>query len=264
MKVKRKTVVATVRYQESAKSKISKESFMSNILTESLEDYLLDIYIVNIRKKIIRLKDIAKRRGVKLPSAVNAIKSLAQKGFIAHESYGYIELTDFGIEQAKRLYERHKTIYKFFHNILGLDEILSEKEAHKTEHDLHEKTLNLLLKFTEFVEKAPVDDKPRWLKHFAYFVETGKFPECINEGGKEKVYEKTLNELKVGDQGKIIRIGGDSEGLKRRLLDMGVIPGNKVRVEKVAPLGDPIDIFVKNYHLSLRKNEAAQIVVEEI
>ena len=191
---------------------------MSNVLTESLEDYLLDIYIVNIQKKIIRLKDIAKKRGVKLPSAVNAIKSLVRKGFVTH----------------------------------------------KMEHDLHEKTLNLLLKFTEFVEKAPIDDKPRWLKHFAYFVETGKFLECINEGGKEKVYEKTLNELKVGDQGRIIRIGGDSEGLKRRLLDMGVIPGNIVKVEKVAPLGDPIDIFVKNYHLSLRKNEAAQIVVGEI
>ncbi len=237
---------------------------MSGILTESLEDYLLDIFVISMQNKIVRLKDLAKKRGVRLPSATNAIKSLMMKGLVVHESYGYIELTDFGIEEAKKIYERHKTIYKFLHNILGLDETLAEQEAHKMEHDLHEKTLELLLKFTEFVEKAPVEDRPRWLKHFRYFVETGKFPECIQEGGEKKVKEKKLNELKIGSKGRILRIGGESGTLKRRLLDMGITPGSEVKVEKVAPLGDPIDIFVKNYHLSLRRDEASQIIVEEI
>ncbi len=236
---------------------------MSKVLTESLEDYLLDIFILQIQNGIVRLKDLAKRRGVRLPSAVTAVKSLSAKGLIKHESYGYIELTDFGMAEAKRLYERHKTIYKFLYNILGLDEGLAEKEAHKMEHDLHEKTLNMLLKFTEFVEKAPVSDKPRWLKHFNYFVETGKFPDCIREGG-DMVKEKRLNEIEVGKSAKIIRIGGEMSALKRRLLDMGITKGEIVKVEKVAPLGDPIDIVIKGYHLSLRKEEASNIVVEEI
>ncbi len=234
---------------------------MSITLTESLEDYLLDIFMISTQQGVVRLKDLAKKRRVRLPSAVSAVKSLVKKGLVTHESYGYIELTDFGIEEAKRLYERHKTIYKFLHFILGLDEELSEKEAHKMEHDLNKKTIDLLLKFTDFVEKAPGGDTPRWLEHFRYYVETGKFPECIKEGG-ERMKEKTLNELSVGMKAKILRIKNTAEGLKRRLLDMGVIPGTMIKVEKVAPLGDPIEVSVKNYRLSLRRDEASQIIVE--
>jgi Fe2+ transport system protein A len=72
-----------------------------------------------------------------------------------------------------------------------------------------------------------------------------------------------LSELKKGQKAKITSI--NSKGLiKRRLMDMGVLPGETVEVEKIAPLGDPIDIFVKGYHLSLRKSEAEQINVEVI
>lgn len=64
-----------------------------------------------------------------------------------------------------------------------------------------------------------------------------------------------------GQSGRIIKIQVTG-ATKRRLLDMGVVAGTPVRVEKVAPLGDPVEIFIKNYYLSLRKNEAAQIDVE--
>lgn len=70
-----------------------------------------------------------------------------------------------------------------------------------------------------------------------------------------------LSELKVGQKAKIISL--ESEGLlKRRLMDMGIVKGEVVYVEKIAPLGDPIDIAIKNYHLSLRKKEAEGIEVE--
>ncbi|MHB0916068.1 MAG: FeoA family protein [Thermoleophilia bacterium] len=67
--------------------------------------------------------------------------------------------------------------------------------------------------------------------------------------------------LKPGQKGTITRI--DVSGpLKRRLMDMGVLVGVEVRVEKVAPLGDPIEVRVKNYSLSLRKKEAKSILIE--
>lgn len=70
-----------------------------------------------------------------------------------------------------------------------------------------------------------------------------------------------LSMLKPGERGKIIKIG--TLGLsKRRLMDMGVIPGEIIIIEKVAPLGDPIEISVKNYFLSIRKKEAMEIDVE--
>ncbi|MEW6721511.1 MAG: FeoA family protein [Thermodesulfobacteriota bacterium] len=67
--------------------------------------------------------------------------------------------------------------------------------------------------------------------------------------------------LKPGQSGRISGIGAIGP-LKRRLMDMGVLVGEKVRVDKVAPLGDPIEITVKNYSLSLRKKEAEGILLE--
>jgi ferrous iron transport protein A len=69
--------------------------------------------------------------------------------------------------------------------------------------------------------------------------------------------------LKPGEQGKITKIGALGP-VKRRLMDMGVLVGEKVKVEKIAPLGDPIEITIKNYNLSLRKKEAEGISVEAI
>lgn len=70
-----------------------------------------------------------------------------------------------------------------------------------------------------------------------------------------------LARLRPGQRGTITTIGAIGP-MKRRLMDMGVLKGVEVKVEKVAPLGDPIEIIVKNYRLSLRKSEAAGIGVE--
>ncbi len=70
-----------------------------------------------------------------------------------------------------------------------------------------------------------------------------------------------LSMLKPGEKGKIAKIGAIGP-LKRRLMDMGVLVGEDVRVEKVAPLGDPLEVTIKYYNLSLRKKEAEEILVE--
>jgi ferrous iron transport protein A len=70
-----------------------------------------------------------------------------------------------------------------------------------------------------------------------------------------------LASLKPGEKGRITAIGSVGP-LKRRLLDMGVLVGEEVKVQKVAPMGDPIEVRVKSYNLSLRKNEAEAIAVE--
>jgi Fe2+ transport system protein FeoA len=72
---------------------------------------------------------------------------------------------------------------------------------------------------------------------------------------------KKLNELKKGDRGKVVRISGGGS-VHQRLMDMGLITGSEVKIQGVAPLGDPIEIRVKGYNLSLRKSEAAAITVE--
>ncbi|MEQ2129658.1 FeoA family protein [Caldanaerobacter subterraneus KAk] len=78
---------------------------------------------------------------------------------------------------------------------------------------------------------------------------------------EEKV--STLDKLPVGTKGKIVKIKAVGE-LRRRLVDIGVIHGTEVKVEGVAPLGDPIEVTVMGYRLSLRKSEASQIEIEVI
>ncbi len=71
----------------------------------------------------------------------------------------------------------------------------------------------------------------------------------------------TLKDLNPGQEGTVMSIGQRGP-MRKRLMDMGVTPGIKVKVVKVAPLGDPIEINIRGYELSLRKNEAENIKVE--
>jgi Fe2+ transport system protein FeoA len=75
------------------------------------------------------------------------------------------------------------------------------------------------------------------------------------------VKEKSLQELKPGEVARVVRVSG-SGSIQRRILDMGIVKGTEIEVERVAPLGDPIEVKIKGYHLSLRKEEAANIFVE--
>ena len=72
-----------------------------------------------------------------------------------------------------------------------------------------------------------------------------------------------LSEMKPGEKAQIERVAGDG-AVKRRIRDMGVTTGSLVEVVRVAPLGDPMDVKIKGYHLSLRKEEAADISVKKV
>lgn len=72
----------------------------------------------------------------------------------------------------------------------------------------------------------------------------------------------TLRELIPGESGTVTSIG-EKGSMRRRLMDMGVTPGTSVKVIKVAPLGDPIEINIRGYELSLRKDEAQNIMIKK-
>ena len=73
----------------------------------------------------------------------------------------------------------------------------------------------------------------------------------------------TLRNLGVGKSGQIITVGGE-KALRRRLLDMGFTPKTTVTVKKAAPLGDPIELFLRGYSLTLRLEDANRIAVKEV
>ena len=72
-----------------------------------------------------------------------------------------------------------------------------------------------------------------------------------------------LSEMQEGQTGTVAHVGGNGI-LRRRILEMGIVRGADIHVEKYAPLKDPLELIVKGYHISLRVEEAAQIVVENV
>ena len=74
---------------------------------------------------------------------------------------------------------------------------------------------------------------------------------------------KTLRETKIGETVKVVKLHGEG-AIKRRIMDMGITKGTEVYVRKVAPLGDPIELTVRGYELSLRKVDAEMIEVEAV
>lgn len=88
---------------------------------------------------------------------------------------------------------------------------------------------------------------------------TSQDSECLVAAPEPK--QVPLNELCVGQKGIVVRVGGDAR-LHARLLEMGLVPGETITVEHMAPLGDPMRLLVKGYRLSLRRKEAAQVLIE--
>ncbi len=73
--------------------------------------------------------------------------------------------------------------------------------------------------------------------------------------------QMTLDELPIGEDAVITKVGGEGV-LRCRLLDMGLIPKTKIKVRKVAPMGDPIELHIRGYELTIRKEDARRIEVE--
>lgn len=82
---------------------------------------------------------------------------------------------------------------------------------------------------------------------------------------KFKVGEKTrLSNLKKGQKAKVVFLSAEDKSLRRKLMDMGITEGVQIKIKKIAPLGDPIDIELRGYELCVRKSDLATIDVEVI
>ena len=215
------------------------------VVTESLENYLRVIYEVQLESDVVRIKDIIKRLKVSTPSAVQAIKKLADKGLVTHEKRSYVKLTQKGIIQAEKVYQNHKMLFRFFKEVLGIAVGEAETLSCVMEHHLTQESFGKFKALVEYFLK-----KPQVFKDFQNFLKEGKR------------MRTTLDSVAVGDAVKVLGIEGSSP-LKSRLLSMGILPGVTVKLERIAPLGDPIEVIVKGFRLSLRKEEAKAIIVEK-
>lgn len=120
-------------------------------MNQSQEDYLEAIYVLSFEEEHVRMSDVAKHLSVSKPSVNKAINLLQEKGLLHHEHYGTILLTEDGKALAKKVYERHKVIKRFFVDILKVDEVTAEEEACRVEHCIGEDTIEKLKDYVHSV-----------------------------------------------------------------------------------------------------------------
>jgi len=195
-------------------------------ISPNLEDYIEAIFELSQNTKKVRAIDVADKKNVSKASVNNALKRLVQEDLIEHKTYGKIRLTEKGLKLARKLDARHGIISQFLQDVIDVEPEIANADACVIEHHVHKETIDKIIKFTQSIDS-------------------------------------TLNHIPPGKRCKIkkIKLKGPA---KQRLLEMGIHTGETVKVERIAPLGDPIDIKIKRYHLSLRKKDAANIEVEEL
>jgi DtxR family Mn-dependent transcriptional regulator len=250
---------------------------IAQTLSASLEDYLEAILLLVRDKAVVRSRDISERLRVNRSSVAGALQALCKRGLVNHEPYGFVTLTHEGTEIAKCVLRRHVALRDFMVSVLLIDEAEADEAACRMEHGVSKHIVDRFVECAEFVVTCPRAGS-KWVHGFGYQCDEApysadKCEKCISEclkdlrnttkNGEVVTMSITLEELKPGEKGMIEKVAGGS-AVKRRIRDMGVTSGSLVEVVRVAPMGDPIDVKVKGYHLSLRKKEAADITVKKV
>jgi len=153
-------------------------------LSSTMEDYLETLFLLSQEKGAIRVKNIAKRLGVKMPTVTNMLKSLSEKGMIDYEKHEYLELTKRGRAIGQEIDRRHHIISRFLTDILKIDPKTADAEACQMEHAMSPATLRRLAQFMEFVQFCPRTGSS-WLSFFEEYCRHGLRPEKCAEHMKD-------------------------------------------------------------------------------
>ncbi len=236
-------------------------------LTSALEDYLETIFELVRDRKVARVKDIAKARGVRAGSVTPAMHRLAELGLIRYVEREYIDLTPAGEKAARRVYARHQVLARFFHHVLGTPEDVAQADACAMEHSLSDQGMDHLVRFLEFMQVCP--DAQAFLAAFHDCKRLSGGPEQCpgtcqprtrRRGGRSAALP-SIADLRPGQRARIALVDGGG-AIRRRLLDMGLLPDVQVEVQRIAPAGGPVWIKFEGTQLTLRRNEARAVLVE--
>jgi len=122
---------------------------MTETLTSSMENYLETIKNLETDKGVVRVKNVAQELKVKMSSVSGALETLAKERLISHEKYGYIQLTDQGKRLAEAICSRHRTLFRFLTEVLGVDPKTADEDACKMEHAVSPMVLEKLVELVE-------------------------------------------------------------------------------------------------------------------
>ncbi|HSV27351.1 MAG TPA: DtxR family transcriptional regulator [Sedimentisphaerales bacterium] len=235
-------------------------------LSPSLENYLEAIFNIVAEKGVARTRDICLRLGIQAGSVTGALQSLSREGCINYAPHELVTLTESGRATAARIVFKHNKLRQFLVEVLELPRKDAETIACSMEHYTTVEMAARLAAMTDFFANAP-ELRKRLTRCMAEAVQScrdGCEMNSITAEGNQIMVNSantvTLMEAAPGRKYTILKVHGRST-VARRLTEMGAGKGAEVLVERVAPLGDPIEIKVRGYRLSVRRSEAKNIEV---
>ena len=232
----------------------------------SVEDYVKTVHVLSRNGTAASTSDISRVLKVAPASVTEMLKKLAEKGYVDYSPYKGSTLTAKGVEEAQKIARKHRLLERFLHDVLRIGKNAVHKQACEMEHVLSDEAEEALCRLLKYPDKCPDDAKtipPCDLK-------LSSCEQClqIHSKGLEEIGKRQENlvstcDLKEHDLGKVSFVRGDHKVLQR-LLDMGLTPGTRLSVVRVAPLNGPIEVAVRGSKLALGRDIASNVFVQII
>lgn len=233
-------------------------------MSRSTEEYLEALYTLTQDDKTVSTTEISKRLKIAPASVTEMLRKLADSGYVNYSPYQGVTLTPKGFEIAEKMARKHRLLERFLHDVLKIGNERVHEEACEMEHALSDETARALCQTLKSPDKCPDDEKviPPCDFSFSSCDECRKWGgDSLEKVGRRKANVVSMGTLKEKQEGTIAFIRGDNKVL-RRLLDLGLTPGTKISICRVAPLKGPMEIAVRGSRLALGEGIASNVFVE--
>ena len=231
---------------------------------KSTQDYLKAVYGLSKNGDLVGNTQIAKKLDVAPASVTEMLKKLSEEGYIKYSPYHGSTLTEKGLIEAQKVTRKHRLLEKFLTDVLHIGKDKVHTQACQMEHALSDEAEESLCRLLKHPDTCSDDGKaiPACDLPFSTCEECIKLHEQgLEEVGKRHANLTPIRELKGGKYGKISFIRGEHKVLQR-LLDMGLTPGTRIRVVKVAPMDGPVEVSVRGSKLAIGQDIACNVFVE--
>ncbi len=231
---------------------------------KSTQDYLKAIYNIAKNGDLVSNTEISQKLNVAPASVTEMLKKLYEEGYIKYSPYHGSTLTEKGLQQAQKVTRKHRLLETFLSDILHIGKDKVHKEACQMEHALSDEAEESLCRLLKHPDICSDDGKtiPACDLPFSNCEECIKLhSQGLEEVGKRNKNLISIRELKGDKFGKISFIRGEHKVLQR-LLDMGLTPGTRIKVVKVAPMDGPVEVAVRGSKLALGQDIACNVFVE--
>ena len=227
-------------------------------VSECNEDYLKIIYQLERERRVARIKDIARRKGVRMASVSGALRRMSRMGLLRYGTGEFVELTESGAELARKICQRYDFLSRFLSGPLALDRDTASHDAESMEHRVSPETLSGLVALHQFLESNGL------LLNLSSYLEDGKEMPCRTCPNAERVEEaevQHLSDLEPGTRAEVVLL--EVDGRRRPgLVERGILPHIQLTLQ--SRRHGVHTLLLEGSRLEISPEDARAILVREL